>query len=181
MTRIQAAALIAVMALAAACADTTVDTTIVSATPSTVPPTTEPAAVTPGDITVTAEGSDWVVPAAVCLRADGDPAAVEAAARAEGATIHHLVAQVSSGWPTTTAAPDFGAAFEEGMALHGPLALALGDVAGITDEIVADWMDLEAGYATAEFDPPNHVELRLDGWRATAAAVVAAIGAACAG
>jgi len=171
----RATALLVLALVAGACGDSSTSTTS-----STAPPTTIPAEVTPGDLTVTADGSDWTVPAAVCLGADGDAAAVGVAALAEGQEIHRLVAAASSGWPTTTMAPDFGVAFEEGMSLHGPLALALGDRGGVTDEILADWIALEAGYADSGYDPPTHVEMRLDGWRATAAAIEAAIDAACA-
>jgi hypothetical protein len=185
----RAAVVLAVLVVAGACASTptgsvTTQTPITTATTAprpTLPPTSSTVAtdVTPGDLTVAAAGSDWTVPAAVCLGAADDAAAVAIAAEAEAEAVHRLVTDASSGWPTTTAAPDFGTAFAEGMALHGPKALALATIAGIDDEVVDYWVAIEALYGSAEFDPPTHIERRLDDWRAAAAAIVAAIDGAC--
>ena len=139
-------------------------------------------AVTPGTLVVVADGVSWALPRTACLIAPGDGAATAALADESAARVRQVVAEHVSGWPTTTVAmPTSRAEFYVTVNRLGPLALALGAIAGTDATLTTGWHDFEAEYA----DPPSEwgavqeISRRLVAWRATAATIVAGLPAAC--
>ena len=171
VTRLTAALCLALVCTA--CGD---DASGVTTGPTTTVPSTE------GAITVEGAGTGWELPAAACLELEGDAAITAAVAEAAAEEVQDLVAERSSGWPTTTApAPGSEEEFERLSHRAGVMALALGAVAGTDDEIVAGWQEWEQGWARPEEDvlAVSAISRRLDAWGADAAEVTAALVAAC--
>jgi len=87
-----------------------------------------------GTIAIEAAGETWELPAAVCLRADGDDDIVLASAQQAAAVVRSLVGHLVSGWPTTTWARDFDyEAYARDLNRAAVTALALAEVIGEQD------------------------------------------------
>ena len=146
-------------------------------------PTTGPTVPsTEGAITVEAAGTQWELPAAACLVLEGDAAITAAVAEAAAEEVRDLVAERSSGWPTTTApAPGSEAEFERLSHRAGVMALSLGEITGTDDDVVTGWQEWEQGWAVPDEGVPavSAISTRLDVWRADAAEVVAAVAVTC--
>jgi hypothetical protein len=167
------AAVLCLAAVAAACGDDTSGTT-------TGPTTTVPS--TAGAITVEAAGNSWDLPASACLELEGDVAITAAVAEAAAEEVQDLVAERSTGWPTTTAPrPGSEEEFERLSRRAGVMALALGGIAGTDGAIVVGWQEWEQGWARPDEGvvAVSAISRRLDAWRADAAGVTAAVEAAC--
>jgi hypothetical protein len=150
----------------------------ISGTPAPATGTTEPLAVTTGEIPLRLDTTEWVLPAAVCLASAGDRDALALAARDAAARVHALVADHATGWPTTTAPlPGGNETYLGELYRDGPLALALGSLAGIDGEIVDHWTAFEQGYAepNGEWGPTQEISSRLDAWRFTAGRILEAV------
>jgi hypothetical protein len=128
-------------------------------------------------VAIVVDGVLWELPGAACgAPADELAAAAEAAAR----EVERLVAARASGWPTTTAATaGTEASFFVAVNRAGPQALALGILAGTATEIATGWTAFETGYGGEAWGPIDAISIRLAGWEATAAAIAAALPAAC--
>jgi hypothetical protein len=146
-------------------------------TPGTVP---ESAAT----IAIETAGGTWELPAAVCLRADGDADIVLAAAEQAAATVRSLVGHLVSGWPTTTYSLSFDfQAYEQELRAAGVTALTLAGLLGEQAALETAWEDYEQGYADSDqgWGPPDEISSRISGWRDEAATLTAAVAAHCAG
>lgn len=129
-------------------------------------------------IGVFAGGIRWDLPATVCE--DGSSDRLRSAATDTATAVESLVATHVSGWPTTTMSPPEAAAgYYVAVNRLGPIALALGQLAGTSGEIENRWSDFEAGYAGASWGPVTDISTRLSGWRHTAEEIVAAVPGAC--
>jgi len=170
--------------VAGACSDdegdvsTTIEPVVVVTTlaPTTSPSTSRQAPA--GTIPVRLDDVVWDVPEVAC---SADVTAIATASAATAERVKALVADRASGWPTTTAAPpDDADAFLE-IELLGPLALALADLAGSSESIVASWSEFEAGYASlpGASGPVTEISLRLQSWTAIAGRLTREIDAAC--
>jgi len=167
--------LAAVLALAApACGDD--DGSVFEGTPGTVPDSL-------GTIVVETGDRAWELPAAVCLRTDGDRAAVVAAAQQEAAEVRHLVNGLVSGWPTTTYALDFDyQSYERDLNTAGVAALTLAGLVGEQAELERAWADWEQAYGSPDegWGPPDEIAGRLDAWKTEAGALTGAVADYCA-
>jgi hypothetical protein len=142
------------------------------------------AEVSAGTIVVEALGEAWELPAAVCLDADGDADIVSAAAQQEAATVHSLVSQQLSGWPTTTAQPpDQQEVWARDLRVAGITALSLAGLVGEQAALEQAWVDWEQGLANPEegWGPPQVISMEVGGWEADAGTLTQAIAAQCAG
>jgi len=182
------------MLLPAACGTiTTVNTTTtVNKTTTTANPFDEAVHATPVPLPESVEtivvemvGEAWVLPAAVCLRADGDLDIVLAAAQQQVAIVHSLVAIMISGWPSTTwgAFPTPGdlAIWERDLRMAGVTALTLAGLVGEQAALEQAWVDYEQSFANADegWGPPGEISGRVEGWKAEAQALTQAIAARC--
>lgn len=172
-----ATALLLIAACSGAPADST--TTVVAADLDAA--ATRTAAVTPGMLVLEVQGISWNLPASACLRAAGDAEATGRAATEAAEVVRGLVADRVSGWPTTTRPPDRDAGFFVEVNRWGPIALALGTVAGTRTEVVASWSAFEQRYAdpAGGWGPVTDITTRLAGWGATADLLVAALAERC--
>ena len=146
-------------------------------TPGTIPQSA-------GTIVVEAAGEAWELPAAVCLRADGDAAIVLAAAQQQAAEVRSLVGHLVSGWPTTTWAQSFDyEAYERDLNRAAITALALADLLEEQAALEEAWLDYEAGYASPDegWGAPDEISGRLDAWKTEAGALPQAMADYCAG
>ena len=145
-------------------------------TPGTVPESV-------GTIAIEAAGETWELPAAVCLRADGDDDIVLASAQQAAATVRSLVGHLVSGWPTTTWARDFDyEAYARDLNRAAVTALALAEVIGEQDALEAALLSYEEGYGDPDqgWGPPDEISSRISGWRGEAATLTLAVAAHCA-
>jgi hypothetical protein len=183
------------MLLLAACGTTAViSTTAVVSIATTISTTTTPnpfkeaVHATPGpppesvDTVVVEMGSEsWVLPAAVCLRADGDADIVLAAAQRQVAIVHSLVAPMISGWPTTTVTEEELANRERDLPMAGVIALTLAGLVGQQTALEQAWVDYEQSFADPGqgWGPPDQISSRVEGWKAEAQALTQAIASRC--
>lgn len=144
-----------------------------------------PATVRPADtITLAAAGDTWELPAAVCLRDDGDAEVVLAAAQEQAAEVRSLVGHLVSGWPTTTYALDFDhEGYERDLRAAAVSALALAGVIGEQAGLEQAWEEWEQAHADPDggWGPPDEIARRLAGWEAEAEILAGAVAAHCAG
>ena len=167
--------LVLVLAFAApACGDDEGST--FEGTPGTVPDSV-------GTVVVEAGGQAWELPAAVCLRSDGDRAAVLAAAQQEAAEVRSLVGHLVSGWPTTTYALDFDyETYDRELNAAGIAALALAGLVNEEGALRAAWEEWEQAYGSPDdgWGPPDEISGRVEGWSAEAETLAGAIADHCA-
>jgi hypothetical protein len=144
-------------------------------TPGTVPESA-------GTIALEAAGEAWELPAAVCLRADGDADIVLAAAEQAAATVRSLVGHLVSGWPTTTYSLSFDPqAYEQELRVAGVTALTLAGLLGEQAALETAWEEYEQSYADPDqgWGPPYEISGRISGWRGEAATLTLAVAAHC--
>ena len=136
-------------------------------------------------IAVDVEGESWVLPAAVCLRAEGDSDIVLTEAQRQVAIVHNLVAPMISGWPSTTWNPsrteEAQAKLEQILRIAGVTAMTLAGLVGEQAALEQAWVDYEQSFASPSegWSGPNHISGRIPEWKAEAEALTEAIAAQC--
>lgn len=165
--------------------------TTLSSTPAAVNPFAKAVYATPTPlpasvetIVVESEGESWTLPAAVCLRAEGDADVVLVAAQRQVAIVHALVGPMLSGWPTTTYRPrteEEQAAWKRDLWMAGVAAVTLAGLVGEQAALEQAWVDYEQGFADPGqgWGPPTHISGRVDEWKAGAQLLTEAITAYC--
>jgi hypothetical protein len=136
-----------------------------------------------GTIAIEAGGRSWELPAAVCLRADGDRDIVLAAAQQEAAIVRSLVGHLVSGWPTTTYALSFDyEAYQRDLQGAAVTALTLAGLVGEQGALEAAWAEYEQDYADPDqgWGPPDEISSRISGWRDEATTLTSVVAAHCA-
>jgi hypothetical protein len=136
-----------------------------------------------GTIALEVAGETWELPAAVCLRADGDRYIVQAVAEQAATTVRSLVGHLISGWPTTTYALSFDQqAYEQDLRAAGVSALTLAGLLGEQAALETAWEEYEQSYADSDqgWGPPYEISSRVSDWRDEAATLTVAVTAHCA-
>ncbi len=136
-------------------------------------------------IVVELDGESWVVPAAVCLRADSDSDIVLAEAERQVAIVHSLVAPMISGWPSTTRNPSWTeearATWEQDLRIAGVTTMTLAGLVGEQPALKQSWVEYEHSFADPKqgWGSPTHISSRVAGCEVEAQALTQAIAAQC--
>lgn len=138
--------------------------------------------VTPGTIMVEALDRSWELPAAACLRLDGDAAAVAEAAASAADEAQSLVGRLVSGWPTTTWSSWASDTYAGDLEVAAVTALTLARLVGEQAAIEAAWRGYEQSYAdpAAGWGGPAEIQGRLADWNAKADTLTTALAGQCA-